>query len=357
MTTEEAIIYLASCAVNEEIPDRELISGIEPEEVLAFAKRHKISCCVAMALESAGIRNIETSKEIAHAMRRNALFDNSLEEVTAKLDEAGIWYVPLKGIILKKYYPKPFMREMADQDILIDASRAAEVKEIMEGLGFTTASFDYDRHDIYYKEPILNYEMHRSLFDYYYDKRISGYYRDRSDLSRQEDFYLYTVTHEYKHYSNKGTGIRSLIDIYLYLKREELDWDYIGQETEKLGISKFERDNRQLAVTLFGKGEVADEQMLSYILSSNVYGIYLHKVENGINKSKWKQFGYMIKRFSVPVRVSNPDYRIFAKHYPFFYKYKILLPLLPFYRVIRGVKSGRLLTEWKIIRSHRKLPR
>ena len=148
MTTEEAVIYLTSCAVNEEIPDKELIVDIDPEEVLKFAKRHRISCCVAIALESAGIKTKETAKAIAHAMRRNAIFEKSLEEVTARLDEAGIWYVLLKGIVLKKYYPKPFMREMADHDILYDASRAEELKEIMERMGFTTASFDDNRHDV-----------------------------------------------------------------------------------------------------------------------------------------------------------------------------------------------------------------
>ena len=354
MTTEDAVIYLASCAVNEKIPDKDLISEIDPEEVLKFAKRHSISCCVAIALESAGIKTAETAKAIAQAMRRNAVFENSLEEVTAGLEEAGIWYVLLKGIILKKYYPKPFMREMADHDILYDASRAEELKEIMERMGFTTASFDDNRHDVYRKKPLLNYEMHRSLFDYDYDKKISGYYRDTKDLSRPEDFYLYTVAHEYKHYSDKGTGLRSLIDIYLYLNKEELDWNYIEKEAEKLGIREFERDNRQLAVALFGKGETTDEQMLSYILSSNSYGNSLNRIKNRIDKSKGKHFGYMLKRIGVPMRASDPGYRIFSKRYPYFYRHKILLPLLPFYRIICSVKSGRLKSEWKILRSHRK---
>jgi len=216
MTTEDAVIYLAACAVNEAIPDKELISDIDSEEVINFAKRHRISCCVAIALESAGIKTKETTKAIAHAMRRNALFENSLKEVTARLDEAGIWYVPLKGIVLRKYYPKPFMREMADHDILIDPSRAEDVKKIMENLGFTTISFDKRHHDEYRKYPVLSYEMHTSLFIPKSGSKRYEYYRGRRDFSRPEDVYLYLVTHEYKHYSLRGTGLRSLLDIYLY---------------------------------------------------------------------------------------------------------------------------------------------
>ena len=354
MTTEEAVIYLSSCAVNEEIPDKELISGIDPEEVLTFAKRHMISCCVAIALESAGIKTKETASVIAHAMRRNAIFENSLEEVSARLDEAGIWYVPLKGIILKKYYPKPFMREMADHDILIDPSRAEDVKKIMEDLGFTTISFGKKHHDEYRKVPVLNYEMHTSLFNQKTDPKGYEYYRGKRDFSRLEDIYIYVVAHEYKHYSQRGTGLRSLLDIYLYLKKELLNWDYVKKEAVRLGIGEFERNNRQLAVSLFRARKVSDEQMLSYVLSSGAYGTYSNLVAKRMNKYGSNRVIYMLKRCCVPVRTSDPDYQAFARVYPEFYKNKKLLPLLPFYRIMRSIKTRKIGAELKILWHHRK---
>ena len=353
MTTEEAVIYLTSCAVNEEIPDKELISDIDPEEVLNFAKRHRISCCVAMALESAGIKTKETAKAIAHAMRRNALFEKSLEEVTVRLDEAGIWYVPLKGIVLKKYYPKPFMREMVDHDILIDPSRAEDVKKIMEGLGFKTKSIGIFHHDEYRKEPVLNYEMHTSLVMQKPGSKRYEYYRDRRDFLRREDFYLFLVVHEHGHYYARGTGLRSLLDIYLYLKREILDWDYVEKEAVKLEIGEFERNNRQLAGSLFSGKKVADEKMLSYILSSGAGGTHSNLVENRLNESGGNRVIYILKRCAVPVRSSNPDYQKYARLYPEFYKNKILLPLLPFYRIMQTAKKGRLREELKILWYHR----
>ena len=354
MTTEDAVIYLTSCAANEEIPDKELISGIDPEEVLSFAKRHRVSCCVAIALESAGIKNEETAKAIAHAMRRNALFENSLEEVTARLEGAGIWYVPLKGIVLKKYYPKPFMREMVDHDILIDPSRAEDVKKIMEDLGFTTILFDKRYHDEYHKEPIFNYEMHTALFAKQSGSKKYEYYRGRRDLSRLEDFYLHLVVHEYKHYFYRGTGLRSLLDMYLYLKKETLDWDYVEKEAAKLGIGKFEQNNRQLAASLFGGKKVADEQMLSYILSSGASGTYANLVANRMDKYGGSRMIYMLKRFEVPIRTSDPKYEAFARMYPEFYKTKILLPFLPLYRILRAAKARRFGAELGALWRHHK---
>ena len=56
-----------------------------------------------------------------------------------------------------------------------------------------------------------------------------------------------------KHYANKGTGLRSLLDTYVYVlqKGSHLDWSYIGKEAQKLGIAEFERNNRDLAMHLF----------------------------------------------------------------------------------------------------------
>lgn len=55
----------------------------------------------------------------------------------------------------------------------------------------------------------------------------------------------------------------------------------------------------------------------------------------------------------MPVRTSNSDYELFAAEYPLFYKNRILIPFLPFYRIILAAKSGKLAIEWKTIRKHR----
>lgn len=349
MTTEELVIYLVSCAVNGEVPNKELLTEMDLEKVLELAKKHKIGCCTAMALESAGFKNLATTAAMSSAMKRNALFEASLQEVTRRLQEAGIAYVPLKGILLKKYYPLDFMREMADHDVLIEESRAEDVRKIMEDLGFKTKQFGVGFHDVYYKKPILNYEMHRALFANP-NSRVGAYYQGMKDLSKPEDLYLYLIAHEHKHYVSGGTGLRSLLDVYLFLKKESLDWEYVDQEAEKIGIREFEEKNRLLAISLFGKGIVTDEKMLSYILSSNAYGILQHKVDNRIEKSRGNKSRYLLRRLSVPVRKSDPRYQVFALYYPLFYKYKILLPLLPFYRVFKAAASGKLTEEWKAIR-------
>ena len=77
------------------------------------------------------------------------------------------------------------------------------------------------------------------------DKRLVT--NENSNFGRQfitEDFYLYIKAHEYKHYSNGGTGLRSLVDTYLYIKKygKVIDWEYLGLELTKLGIYDYEKN-------------------------------------------------------------------------------------------------------------------
>lgn len=350
METQD-LIYLVSCAVNGETPDGSRVAGMDLDALYKLASRHMLAATVAPALKAAGVRDERFSKALEHSALKNAQMDMEMDAVFAELTAAGIWHMPLKGIVLQHLYPIYGMRQMSDHDILFDATRADDVKSIMEGLGFSTELFGASNHDIYHKEPVSNFEMHSSLFGLSYDEKLYEYYKDiekrllgdgcEKHLS-PEDFYLYVTAHEYKHYSDKGTGLRSLVDTYVYLQKTALDMDYVRAEAEKLGMAEFEAQSRSLARHLFSGGELTEEdrKMLDYILSSGVYGSWDHYVKNGISRAG--KIRYLIYNFFAPVNKKHRYYYSFVSDYPFFYRHKILLPFLPFYRAYRVifVKKG-----------------
>ena len=235
------------------------------------------------------------------------------------------------------------------------------MKGFMEALGYDPRHFGSGNHDCYYKPPCLNFEMHRALFDKSHDEKIYGYYKDvESRLIRgtgferrftPEDFYLYFLSHEYKHYDGGGTGLRSLLDTYVYLSRTSLNMEYVASEAGKLGLREFEERNRSLSLHLFSGEEMteADREMLAYILSSGTYGTVTHQVENKMRKNGWNKIQYALDRFFVPVSRKSEDYAGYAGKYPLFYKYRILLPILPFYRLFCAMKAGRFKAEAKAI--------
>lgn len=218
--------------------------------------------------------------------------------------------------------------------------------------------FGNTNQDVYYQKNGVVFEMHSSLFkksngllnDYYLnikERLVKDKDNDFGFHFKPDDLYIYITAHEYKHFSNCGTGLRSLTDTYLCIKKLDLDFSYIDRETEKLGISEFERANRSLATHLFGGEELttADVEMLDYILTSGTYGTLAHRIRNHMEKNRRGKIRYMIHRLSVPFSKKNELYDVYAGRYPFFYKHKILLPFLPLYRLIRSVKRGRFKAE------------
>lgn len=341
------VIYLSYCAVNGKKPSASRTDTMVLDNVYIAAKQHLLTAICAFSLEAAGISDERFTQEKAKAMRKVALMDIEMNTLFATFENEGIWYMPLKGTILKDYYPAFGMRQMSDHDILFDSSRAEDVKRIMEAMGFTTEHFGQGNHDVYFKEPVSNFEMHRSLFREVFDEKMYSYYKDvKQRLVKDddngfgyhftdEDYYVYLTAHEYKHYSVGGTGIRSVLDVYVFFKKfgDTLDMSYIERECEKLGIAEFEKQSRTLALDLFGCKKLTDEdkQMLKYIVYSGTYGTLENSVNNNIKKAGGK-FRYVISRIFPPMTLVK-------EFYPVFYKYKILLPILPFYRFIKNITT------------------
>lgn len=337
MTTENSLIYLVSCAINEKTPEKSIIDKMNISEVYSLAEKHMLSTAVAMALESAGYENEHSIKTIGFSLRKISLLEADKIAVFKKFEEAEIWYMPLKGAVLKDFYPRLGMREMSDYDILFDAQKTEDVKKIMEELGFVTHTFGSYNEDGYRKSPLTFFEMHRTLFGARHGKTICDYYADvKTRLIKdnnnqygfhycfhltQEDFYIYIVAHEYSHYSAAGTGLRSLLDTYVFLKKHELNWDYISTEISKLGISDFEKANRNLSLSLFNGKELTENEktMLNYILSSGTYGT-IESIETNANKkiAEYGRFKYFLKRLTLPYPQMLEEYPVLKKA-PFLY--------------------------------------
>lgn len=334
--------YLAACAVDGKTPDAARTAAMDLSALYRFAEQHMLAGAVAMGLESAGVQNEAFTQAKGKIVRKAAILNTERAAVQEALEEAGVWYVPLKGCVLQALYPKLGMRQMADVDILIDDGRCDDVRRIMERLGFSTESFGRTHHDIYHKASLCSFEMHRMLFAP--GSELYGYYCDLTARYRtdgrcrfsDEDLYVYMIAHERKHYQAGGTGLRSLLDTYLYCRRkgETLDRAYIGGELEKLGLADFERANRKLSLRLFGGGTLtdADEAMLDYVLSSGAYGSAEHLAENRIAKKG--RAGYLFSRIFLPRRDMQ-------KLYPVLERRPILLPLCWVRRLLSAWKTKR----------------
>ena len=353
------LAYLVRCAVDEVIPNSERVNRMDLDAVYKAAARHMLSAAAAMALEAAGKRDERSARIIAQSVRKTALFDIERKAILEKFEENGIWYMPLKGVLIKELYPKYGMREMCDNDILVDSNRLDDVRDIMLGMGFTFGKKG-TVHDNYYKNP-LNFEIHKKLFRQSFDKKIAGYYENIKeflikDENNQfgwhfspENFYTYILAHAYKHISSRGTGIRTLLDIYVISGKLHPDRKKLLPILKKTGLTDFESEVKILSRDLFSENRLTTKEMemIHFVETSGTYGTISHLVENRIRKAGSGKIGKLRYIFN---RIF-PSMEQIEDGNSFFYRHKILLPFLLPYRLGRGLlkRRARLIAEFKAL--------
>lgn len=359
---QEDIIYLIYRALHNLKADT---SNMDIKEIEKIAYRHTISSLVCTVLDIEDPFLIDQKNK---AIRKLMLLDQERNAIFSILDEKGIWHMSLKGVILKDLYPIYGTRQMADNDILFDEKYRDEVRDVFTSLGYSIKSFNEGIHDVYHKNPIYNFEMHVSLFDKslpvfynYYNKLESKYqYKDNTyeRYMAKEDAYIYIVAHGFKHYSHSGTGIRALIDLYVYNVSYDLNRNYIEEECKKLGIDDFEKKARGIAYKLFDKAEfelsLDEMSFVDYFFSSCTYGTTSIRIENEINKLKLE--GHKHAKSYYVFRRAFPSASWFRQYYEFLDKYPIFIPFFSLYRFIKGLltRANTWTSEIKVVKNKQK---
>ena len=348
LQTAEDYVYLLSCAVNGATPDVSRVAAMDLDAILQLGQRHSAAVPVCYALERSGAVPDAYREHKGKVLRRLALYETERPKILRGLEQQGIWHLPLKGAVLQSCYPEFGMREMSDNDILCDGARMEDVRAVMEGLGYACKPREGDPHDVYTKGTSLVFEMHRCLFDDEEMPRFSHYYKDvarrllqdGSGFCRRfsdEDFYVYLTAHAYKHFALSGTGIRTLLDVYVFLRRfgGALDWDYLRGELQTLALTDFEQRNRTLSQKLITGGTLTEEETETflYIIGAGAFGtreLYLrNRLKRFAGEGNAKR-SYFKNRFFISGSALK-------KNYPFFYRHQRLLPVLYLARPVKGL--------------------
>ena len=369
--TSEQLLYLMACALQGVSAREEILADADLKQLLIMARKHSVASMVCMALEKTAIfanADEATKKQWIDAknkaIRKNMLLDAERKIISHELETQGIWYMPLKGSILKDWYPKPGMREMADNDILFDPSGREQVREIFQNRGYKTISFRKGNHDVYEKAPIYNFEMHVSLFHGTYKELAEQYENVKERLLpvdgtayqfafTPEDFYVFVLAHAHKHYSHSGTGVRTLADIYVMNRHLGgiMDRDEVEQKLTQLGIADYEMHSRVLAEKLFSavrplaetKLTEDEKEMLLYYCDATTYGTVDNSVNNRLHELQknteaitlWTRLKYCVVRLF-------PGREFCKFHYPFVYRHPWTFPFFWVWRIVdKGITHKR----------------
>ena len=332
---------------------------------LNLSKKHSLTALFYKAVKDTKVDIKEEYLKVLEQcyfsnVQKHVLFDKERKELFEYCNNNRIPYLPLKGIILKHYYPDPYTREFADNDIWFARDKDESIKKFFVERGYEVELYRKSNHDVYLKKPCLNFEMHRDLFGETGDnEKIVNYFskhfkvRVIAPLSLElyfmlDDFYVYYTAHSYKHFHIAGCGLRTLIDFYLFLKKNEenelLNFKYINKQLEKMDLVDFSEQISTLAIKVFDEKELDEKELetLLFISSSGTYGTLENRVNKGV-KEKGKTRYFFSRIF--------PPYRFYKSAYPWAYKVPILIPIAWLCRLFRILFKNpkRATSELKMI--------
>jgi hypothetical protein len=297
-----------------------------------------------------------------------------LEELKEIFNKEDIDFVFLKGSFLKTIYPKSFMRSMGDIDVLIRPSMMEKAHIVLEENGYKNWVMSTN-HDCFIKYANINVEVHPKLdsefsneYKVLFEKpweNVVHYKLNEYHLAIEYNLF-YQLYHMIKHLYSSGVGFRTIIDIFLFVEKYEVDFNlkkieellkYFPKKEFFYNIFTcinqiFSKDLLQ-EFSQYGKMQKAQiEEFTNFLFVSGIHGIGKHHnlfiggIANNAKKSKNILSG-KIKYLLSKVFLS---YSQMKGIYPVLNKWKILLPFAWVLRALRLVFAKRKNTFRKLKR-------
>lgn len=336
-TRERGLIALVSGALLQKRV--ELPEDFSMASLLSMAKRHQIATIIVEAL--AFHESLDVSNCIDRLLQISGLSisitETQMQEtqtLCAAFEEEKIDYALLKGAVVKDYYPKKYLRTMADVDILIRDDQYERILPIMKRLGYTQ-EIESD-HEYNWRKGHVHMELHKYLIPSY-NKRYFAFFGDGWDRMHpvregsteyamsDEDQFLYTFTHYAKHFRDGGIGIKHLMDLWVCKKAcQQMDEAYILKSLKKMDLDEFYTNVMQTIAVWFDGAELTPITKLitREIISGGAYGKEeAHKKSEIVRVSKTSKFRWTMRMIFLP-------YKNMCMKYPFLRYLPFLLPIM-----------------------------
>lgn len=272
-----------------------------------------------------------------------------IEQLRTIFNQEKIPFIFLKGSFIKNLYPHPFMRSMGDIDVLVKKEDMKRIHEVLENKGYYNWTNSIS-HDCFVKTGV-NVEVHPIL-----DSDIEGDFKDlflnpwdyainyseyEYHLGVEYNFF-YQIYHMTKHLYRSGVGYRTLVDLYLFLKKYEKDFskDRFFEIYDKFPLKEFINNIIYIINNLFSSKLLNEyllnvkitteyqEKFINYIFVSGMHGTgeefnhYIGEMANQRKKSK----SILMMKIKIILAKVFPKYENMKVLYPYLSKYPFLLP-------------------------------
>lgn len=206
----------------------------------------------------------EFFRTVSKGITRNDFTLNIIKQ----LEAAGITVCLLKGVTVSRLYNDPDCRISGDTDILINPRDVEKTVSVLLDLGYEMEKYTRNSHHLKARHPIgglleIHISLYRStdeqivfnglkLYEEPYTKLdINGYTVKTLGIN---DGLMYLTAHFIKHLVKKGSGIRQVMDLLLYMReyKDEIDFEKYDKILKELRYGKLIDVVKSIGEVYFG---------------------------------------------------------------------------------------------------------
>ena len=332
-----ALLRSAICGTKLSEEERNNYSPDLLQDLLKISSKHDVVHLLVFGIKQNELiseENSDIEKCILKAVYRYERLRYEYENLCEALEKAQVPFLPLKGSVIRKYYPEAWMRTSCDIDVLVHR------EDLENAISYLVSNQNYIEkeratHDVsLFTQTRIHVELHfdlveegraqnaidvlHSVWDNVTLHENSNYWYEMSDSY----FYFYHIAHMAKHFENGGCGIRPFIDLWILDHMKGIDLSARDVLLSQGGLLKFAHASQTLSEVWFG-GKEPDElslQMQEFLLHGGVYGSTDNRVALQ-QKKKGGRIGYVLSRLFIP-------YAKLKRYYPVLEKHRWLMPLM-----------------------------
>ena len=342
MENDRVVFDLIADTICEKSITIEKLSESLLETLWNISRKHDVSHIIAKCIDklecptnSAYFAKFKEMQTLA--IYRYIRLEYELNSLIDIFERECIDFIPLKGSVLRNYYPEAWLRTSCDIDILVkneDLDRTVNL--LIEKYGYVFK--ERGLHDIsLFSKNKIHLELHFDLTsEDRYTKILSTVWEEcvlaenksHQYLMSNEMFMFYHLTHMAEHFIHGGCGIRSFIDLWIIRTKMSYDEGTVLKMCEQVGLEDFYFQTQHLMKVWFESEKHTDLsiEIENFIIGAGIYGSMENNI--AINQSENKgKIKYIFGRVILP-------YEKLKRLYPKLEKHKILIP---FYQVRRWI--------------------
>lgn len=359
MDTAKLLMALIRIAVCGETPTEEVKNACTPqmlEQVYTLGAKHDLAHLVGQGASKLQLEDSpvfgKCKKAAMAALVRHTRQAYDYQNICDLLETQKIPFLPLKGSVLRDFYPEPWLRTSCDMDILVKRKDIFRATELLEKAGWKQWEQSSNEITFTSKDNTV-LELHHSLMEDHVTLPVKAILADiwqhaqpvngkqyHMDLPA-EWFYCCHLAHMAKHMVYGGCGVRPFLDLWVLDKKMPRHCLPAGS-----GLEKFGQAAEKLSRVWFDREPMDEMSFLlqEYVLSGGTYG----SLKNQVDMQQVKKGGkgnYLLGRIFPPFSEMGGLFPVLQKHpwlTPVFY-------IVRLFRLLFGGKWKRSVRELQTV--------